>query len=1352
MTYKTLLCVIPIGILWAAPASSATFEVDTSADVVANDGVLSLREAIEQANAIPGKDFIVMADSLEEGIVLAGDPLVISDDVDIDGTYSRPPVLGKGGDKQFVFTGPIEVNGNNESNVFIIDPGLSSVELRDMIVISGGTSGAGGGIFIRQNSIVLLNDIVVAECHADLDGGGIYSFRSSLTLRDCRIRDNTVGSTAKSPSAATGETSPLESGSLAKGDILSSALSGGGIFCESSELSIIDSDIERNRAEGNGGGVYCDALSPLAITRGTIANNSAGDSGGGIATEGALDLIDCHIDGNQCERGGSGGGIIAGKGNVSLSNTEIKNNISDFGGGLFCFSNTLVSASHCLISGNTSFCYGGGIQLSVVPLALNNTTITGNTSKFLGGGLICEGDSRVEGSNITISDNVAEGGGGAYFSAPTVFRGARIIIAGNRAMNSSGGLHLSGETILSEVTISDNTAEGTSGGFSNYGSAIIRNATIEGNTSGGDAGGIANAGSLILERVSVSRNTAGENGGGIHNFGDIDIRESLLYSNHAASNGAAISSTTGEATMLNSTLSANRTETGNGGAIYADGNSTFDLIHTTIADNHASFGGGVYVSDSVVSIGNSILAGNAAGNLGPDLYGEITSLDFNLIQDPSFGSLSGPVGSTIVGVDPLLGPLTDNGGPTMTHNPQVGSPAIDSGNNNLTIANGLIRDQREFTRVADIRSIANVGGGVDIGAVEAIAVEIRDKATLEDRGNMSFSVTLSHSPPVGENVTVRVHTASVPNGASENVDYVPILDKTLIFESLGPILQETSVAILDDDTAEPNESFRVILTEAGGATVFDSSATGTIIDDIQPWPGDTVHPPTNVRASGGGEGTIRVVWDRNLEISLLGYNLYRSTSPAFEQEIQLNLDGLILDPEFIDGTDISLPDGSNWYYQVEAVGENEGLVFSDRSETALGTVGGVELYLPRVRAATDVVVRYPISLLNAQGILEEGFRLSIEYPEHIEDLGFQRTALTAGFTSLVGSDNSDDRIFTITSSSEEFHSSTPLNGQGALVYLTFVIPPENQDEIAGTTVGYFRIDPDSGAEFMTSVETIHPFIGGPGLLELRNNYTLGDVTGDGMVMNDDFIRSASLALGLPPTDEEFLASDLNADAVIDILDMSLLMNLLSGAQPKGDWMETDSKGLGSESWRLTLEDQTVSIEETEASLPVILKRPDSTLPGPSIASMIIRYPSDELLLQGLEMPEGPEYADMTLFYDQRDYSRSFKKGRVKMIMVREGNRELVSPMATMLFNREQGSTGPIVNFLDMFPGKLAREKDGFPGEDIGWVEPVEFGSGILGFGAGYPNSLLRLIELFPTEPRGTREIPFLRYAGEDWYE
>lgn len=164
----------------------------------------------------------------------------------------------------------------------------------------------------------------------------------------------------------------------------------------------------------------------------------------------------------------------------------------------------------------------------------------------------------------------------------------------------------------------------------------------------------------------------------------------------------------------NSTLTAiNTTVAGNGatGVIVVDGAAEF--THVTIANND----GGVYISFGSAIIDNSILAGNGLEDCAS--LASTIDVNFSLVQsDSSFSpcGVSDGVDGNLVGQAADLGPLADNGGPTLTHRPAADSPAVDAGSDTLAVdENGdpLPTDQRGagFPRLAGLY--------VDMGAVEA---------------------------------------------------------------------------------------------------------------------------------------------------------------------------------------------------------------------------------------------------------------------------------------------------------------------------------------------------------------------------------------------------------------------------------------------------------------------------------------------------------------------------------------------------------------------------------------------------------------------------------------------------------
>jgi predicted outer membrane repeat protein len=253
----------------------------------------------------------------------------------------------------------------------------------------------------------------------------------------------------------------------------------------------------------------------------------------------------------------------------------------------------------------------------------------------------------------------------------------------------------------------------------------ITQSTISGNYSGNpatDGAGIANAGGGVMTMISstVSNNTSDGGGGGIGNVvgSRLIITASTISGNHAndalsSGDGGGIRNSA-TLTITNSTISGN-TAARNGGGLYSNG--TVDLNNVTITDNHADEdnngtgnGGGTQGS---MNMKNTIIAGNIdKGNERPDCTGGPTSLGYNLIGksdgcgfSPTTGDQQGSIATPL---NPKLGALANNGGPTQTHALLLGSPAINTANN----ATCASTDQRGISRLT-------TGTTCDIGAYEA---------------------------------------------------------------------------------------------------------------------------------------------------------------------------------------------------------------------------------------------------------------------------------------------------------------------------------------------------------------------------------------------------------------------------------------------------------------------------------------------------------------------------------------------------------------------------------------------------------------------------------------------------------
>ena len=260
---------------------------------------------------------------------------------------------------------------------------------------------------------------------------------------------------------------------------------------------------------------------------------------------------------------------------------------------------------------------------------------------------------------------------------------------------------------LTNLTISGGS-DPFGGGIANGGTLTLTNCTVSGNsapgTSGG-GGGISNGGPLTLINTTVSGNSAFLGGGIANGHVQLTLIGSTVSGNTASTVGGGIFLHGGPVTITNSTVSGN-TSGAQGGGIYNQDQLT--LTNTTVSGNTATDGGGVFNTFSATLL-NTLVAGNTGTS--PDIAntGSLTA-SYSLIGSSTGHSITtNPATGNQVGIDPKLGALADNGGPTRTHALLGGSPALNAATNTGCPAT----DQRGVTRPQP------AGGRCDIGAFEA---------------------------------------------------------------------------------------------------------------------------------------------------------------------------------------------------------------------------------------------------------------------------------------------------------------------------------------------------------------------------------------------------------------------------------------------------------------------------------------------------------------------------------------------------------------------------------------------------------------------------------------------------------
>jgi CSLREA domain-containing protein len=279
-------------------------------------------------------------------------------------------------------------------------------------------------------------------------------------------------------------------------------------------------------------------------------------------------------------------------------------------------------------------------------------------------------------------------------------------------------------TQISDVTIAGGSSGAESGGGIRVSGALtLTNSRVSDNTTGAAGGGINTTSTSVHLTVIETRiysNTAALDGGGIYNFGTTTLLNSLVSGNMASNGGGVSSQTT--LLLINSTISSNDGGA-TGGGIKVVG--TTDLYNVTITANEASQGGGVYVpTAATLNVRNSIIAENidrSSGTPDADCSGMLISQGYNLIGDTSGCTIIGATGN-ITNVSPGLGPLQNNGGPTLTHALQAGSPAIDAGHPSGCadpVGAVLTIDERGYARPIDSDGDGTVR--CDMGAFERLS-------------------------------------------------------------------------------------------------------------------------------------------------------------------------------------------------------------------------------------------------------------------------------------------------------------------------------------------------------------------------------------------------------------------------------------------------------------------------------------------------------------------------------------------------------------------------------------------------------------------------------------------------------
>jgi Ca2+-binding RTX toxin-like protein len=594
------------------------------------------------------------------------------------------------GDSQFGKGGAIF---NNNGTVTITNSTLSSnVAFTD-----------GGVIYNDNNTLATINSSTLSNNTARRDGGALYNGDTSiLTVLSTTLSNNL----ADSDRDGDGEGGAIYTESSATLTLNTSTLrgnkarAGGALFNDDASLTLNDNLFELNIAQGGvagalgdgtgvGGAIFNSVGGTLILNGGIFTSNTSSDNGGAIQNFGTLAVTGTEFLNNSAGQDslrsgdsddGRGGAIHNDDGSVILTSVEFNQNQS-FGeaGALYNQDAGFVSIALSTFNGNTSVGDGGAIYNNDVGQVLIDRS--------------------------TFSGNVATADGGGFFNNSEL----------NSAPLSPASSQLVNNVLAGTATINllDTSQFPSVGGFLvQVGSELFLVTQVVGNTfrvvggihgtnpaahAVGDAVLLVDrpASSSVITSSTFVENLA-SNGGAIFNqgFGSLNIQNSTLSSNTASLSGGGLSNL-GLASLLNATVHLNDAPDAAGIASNFDGSSP--LARVTLQNTIVS--GGTSSADIDGPDSGFIDAGN------------------NLIEDigtvTTFGSIATPLNGNLLGVNPQLDALQDNGGPTFTHALLFGSPARDAGENAGTTSG----DQRGFTRIFD--GDGNGIATVDIGAFES---------------------------------------------------------------------------------------------------------------------------------------------------------------------------------------------------------------------------------------------------------------------------------------------------------------------------------------------------------------------------------------------------------------------------------------------------------------------------------------------------------------------------------------------------------------------------------------------------------------------------------------------------------
>lgn len=552
------------------------------------------------------------------------------------------------------------------------------------------TAAVDGDTITFQNDIAALDFLPTITANVTIEGSGFtYSAGGVFGGFDVDGAEVTIQNLSIESTGTDAVTDSGAGGTI----ILETVSTNSGLATEFSDVTIRDSEFETNSASIEGTGI--------TVVVEDSAFHDASSTGLSVdVTDGSVTLT--RVSANR--NGANGISVDIEGPTTSLSATELTAGFnSDVGFGL----NAASGATATVVEGNANVNTSDGVWLNA----------TG------------------AGTSISLTGVDANANGGEGYNA-TATIGAIVTIDGAWVSHNRGdGLYLLARTTASIAVTATSAHTNLGDGFALVAElgarATARDSEAHANDfdgfqlraySGGEVGvdgvrATSNDDDGIdaradLASITIDASTIDSNARGLSvmvlNTGELVLRSSTISNNDVAGLHA-------DPIELNSTLSVlNSTISGNGGAfgpsLGASGDGELVLSHSTIVGSGVSASEGVLLGgDLGVTVDHSIVTG-APGTVHLEVGSTVNAtVNHSLIGTASSAGVTAIAAGTgnLFGVDPELGLLADNGGPTLTHLPAATSPVVDAGDAAITGAPSV--DQRGSARIV---------GVIDLGAVE----------------------------------------------------------------------------------------------------------------------------------------------------------------------------------------------------------------------------------------------------------------------------------------------------------------------------------------------------------------------------------------------------------------------------------------------------------------------------------------------------------------------------------------------------------------------------------------------------------------------------------------------------------